>query len=162
MNTHLYKTIFNQMPASLSIKKSEELTENIMRAIQKVNKQTVEEIFPFKDYVESNVSYEDIIERMIRYGLQYQSVPVSEWIQVTDSEAFINSIRDTRCTFLVPVHENVNDTNYWDVITGHIDESGDIVFNDETVGWDYKAICYYKIISDLPPLPSSFLPKKPL
>lgn len=167
------------MAASLSIKESEELTERIMGAIEKMSevKESPEQVLAKHigkeevNYLKENYAneipydysnlYESIIISHKEYALQYQSVPVSEWIEVTDSETFINSIGDRQCTFLVPVHENVNNTDYWDVITGNIDESGDIVFNDETVGWDYKAICYYKIISDLPPLPPSFLPKKP-
>lgn len=125
-NTHLYKTIFNQMPRTFSIKESEELTENIMGTIQKEGRESASILFrwvkaseyPFKhgNYnCRHIVSHQPHIQKFngqkwvtrlslsdFEYlqeipSMQYQSVPVSEWISIENTMPEINI--DVLCYF---------------------------------------------------------------
>lgn len=78
------------------------------------------------------------------------------WVKVTPDEPLYTAINPGLSHFLVPVHDaRVNLTN-WEIITGYIDEQGDLVnqHDGSDAGWSYGDVLYYKPVGDLPPLPS--------
>lgn len=56
--------------------------------------------------------------------------------------------------FLVHVVNNQTNREYWDIITGYVDNSGSLISqcNDEDSGWVLTDAIYFKHINDLPPL----------
>lgn len=158
MNTHLYKTIFNQMPRTFSIKESEELTENIIGAIQKVgvsemNEQFVEDQInkSYNEFTGTNEAITDaayfIAAKHREILLQYQSVPVSEGIERD------NSILESQ---LIIANERITQLE---------SEEEKNVYRSE--GWDGCNKLHEAVGHTLPPeftkeqFLNSFLPKKP-
>lgn len=80
------------------------------------------------------------------------------WVKVDDVSDLL--VLNGTNHFLIHVINSNTKTEYWDIVTGYISESGDLMHacGDDESGWQYMDVVYYKPVGILPPLPKKDKP----